>query len=82
MVVRSSFHLNFNVVRLSAIRDGTVWEGIVLGGDPTTPAVGDLYWIMFARTPNEDDLGMWLLKQHESRVAICVLVCDGYRMGQ
>ena len=82
LVVRSTYHLDFNVLLLSAIRDGGLWEVIVLGGDPITPEVGTLFWIMIAGTPNEDNLGTWLLKQHESRVAVCVLVCDGYRMGQ
>ena len=81
-VVSAYYCYDVNVWLLYSHTNGYVWEVIVLRADPIIPEPGTLFWVECSGTPGEDDLGTWLLMQHETRFAVFVLVCTGSCMVQ
>ena len=79
-VVRAYYRYDVNVWLLYAHANGDLWEVIVCRADPVIPELGTLFWVEAPGTPGEDNLGTWLLIQHETRFAVCVLLCAGYHM--
>ena len=81
-VLRASYRFDVNVWTLYAHANGDLWEAIVLMADPVIPELGTLFWVEAPGTPGEDNLGTWLLMQHETRMAVFVRFCAGYRRVQ